>query len=289
MVFDYTELRIIYENCEMSVVPHEEVKFFFFNGIDKQVHHLDGPSDDATSGVFGIDEFFKSGAIVLKPEAGETPICSFSEHDDMLLKQRVTYGDITQFHFYNGEELVASYAVDYEPVSNALGAPNVNQMTYTNEDGEICIEIREALPTHLIKVKYHSKASRPIEQAHVGEWCDLRAGYDMTIKAGERALIDLGVSIQVPPKYEAITAPRSSTFKNFGILQTNSIGVIDNKYCGNDDVWKFPCYAIRDTEIKAGDRIAQFRILPSQGSLAIVEVEDMGTENRGGLGSTGIR
>lgn len=274
----------------MSVVPYEDVEAFFFNGIDKQVHHLSGTSDEGlATGVFGIDEFFKSGVIVLKPKAGEIPICSFSEHDDMLLKERVTYGDITQFHFYNGEELVASYAVDYEPASGALGAPNINQMTYTNEDGEICIEIRENIPTHIIKVKYHSEASRPIEQAHAGEWCDLRAGYDVTLKAGERVLIDLGVSIQVPHGHEAIMAPRSSTFKNFGILQTNGIGVIDEKYCGNDDVWKFPCYATRDTEIKAGDRIAQFRIQPFQGALVIGEVEDMGAANRGGLGSTGVQ
>lgn len=140
-----------------------------------------------------------------------------------------------------------------------------------------------------IKVKYHSENSKPIQQAHPGEWCDLRTAEDVEIRAGERKMINLGVSIQVPEGYEAIMAPRSSTFKNFGIMQTNHIGVIDEKYCGNDDIWHFPAYATRDIKIEAGTRIAQFRIQKNQGELKVIEVEDMESENRGGLGSTGIR
>lgn len=138
-----------------------------------------------------------------------------------------------------------------------------------------------------IKVKYHTEAAKPIGQAHDGEWCDLRVAETVQLKAGEFKLIPLGVSIEVPHGYEAIMAPRSSTFKNFGIQQTNSIGVFDETYCGNDDKWFFPAYATREIEIEAGTRIAQFRIQETQGKLNIIEVDDMKNENRGGLGSTG--
>lgn len=142
---------------------------------------------------------------------------------------------------------------------------------------------------HLILVKYHTEAAKPIGQAHTGEWCDLRTAKDVSIKAGKRMMIPLGVSIKVPDGYEAIMSPRSSTFKQFGILQTNSIGVIDETFCGNDDQWHFPAYATRDIDIPAGSRISQFRIQMTQGELDIVEIDDLGNKNRGGLGSTGVK
>lgn len=140
-----------------------------------------------------------------------------------------------------------------------------------------------------IRVKYHTEAARPIQQAHDGEWCDLRTAEDIILKSGERKMISLGVSIEVPAGYEAIMAPRSSTFKTFGIIQTNGIGVIDETYCGDGDIWHFSALAMRDTEIPAGSRIAQFRIQKTQGTLTIEEVETMNREDRGGLGSTGIQ
>jgi dUTP pyrophosphatase len=138
-----------------------------------------------------------------------------------------------------------------------------------------------------IEVKYHSENSRPLSQAHRGEWIDLKTAKDVKMIAGERMMINLGVSIKVPISHEAIMAPRSSTFKNYGILQTNGIGVIDETYCGEGDVWMFPAYATRDVEIPAGTRIAQFRIQQTQGEISIEEVVQMNSENRGGLGSTG--
>lgn len=107
------------------------------------------------------------------------------------------------------------------------------------------------------------------------------------MKAGEFAFIDLGISVKVgAPGYEIILAPRSSTFKKYGILQANGIGVIDETYCGEGDVYKFPAYATRDTHIPAGERIAQIRVQRNQGIVRVIEVDHMEDEDRGGFGST---
>ena len=140
-----------------------------------------------------------------------------------------------------------------------------------------------------IKIKYHDPELVRIEKIEKGDWIDLRSAEEITLKAGESALISLGVSIEVPEGYEAILAPRSSTFKNFGIIQTNSIGVIDESYCGDDDIWRLPVYALRDTKIMKNDRICQFRIIKHQPEVEIETVESLGNENRGGFGSTGVK
>ena len=106
------------------------------------------------------------------------------------------------------------------------------------------------------------------------------------MKAGESAIIPLGVSIELPEGYEALLCPRSSTFKNWGIIQTNSTGIIDETYCGDNDIWGMPVYATRDTTIQFNDRIAQFRIIEHQPKLEFVEVENLGNNDRGGFGST---
>ena len=109
------------------------------------------------------------------------------------------------------------------------------------------------------------------------------------MKAGDFKLISLGVSMKLPEGYEAHIVPRSSTFKNFGVLQTNSMGVIDNSYSGTNDVWKFPAFAMRDTIIYEGDRICQFRIVPVMPVIDFKVVETLDTTDRGGFGSTGVR
>lgn len=139
-----------------------------------------------------------------------------------------------------------------------------------------------------IMIKYHSDAARPVKQAHLGEWFDLRAAEDYHLEPGQRYMINLGVSIHVPYGYEAILAPRSSTFKNYGIIQTNGIGVIDESYSGDGDIWMMPVWATRAADIKAGDRVAQFRIQRNQGSPRLKEVHYLGDINRGGFGSTGV-
>ena len=124
-------------------------------------------------------------------------------------------------------------------------------------------------------------------QAKGGDWIDLCTKEDVTLKQGEFKLIDLGVAMKLPKGYEALVVPRSSTFIKYGIIQTNSIGIIDETYCGNHDVWKFPALALRDTEIKAFTRIAQFRIIKHQPDIRFYELENLPDKNRGGFGSTG--
>lgn len=119
------------------------------------------------------------------------------------------------------------------------------------------------------------------------DWIDLSAAETVTLKKGEFRLIHLGVAMKLPEGYEAHLAPRSSTFKNFKILQTNSVGVVDSSYCGNEDWWKMPVYATEDTVIEKGSRIAQFRIMRIQPVISFVE-GNLSEENRGGFGSTGI-
>lgn len=141
-----------------------------------------------------------------------------------------------------------------------------------------------------IRVKYFNKELKPLEfVAGKSDWVDLRAAKDVKLKAGEFALIPLGIAMELPEGYEAHIVPRSSTFKNFGIIQTNSQGVVDNSYCGNNDEWFFPAYALRDTEIHFNDRICQFRIVKKQPKLQFIPVEKLDNEDRGGHGSTGIK
>lgn len=142
----------------------------------------------------------------------------------------------------------------------------------------------------IVKIKYHNKdieKLRFIEDK--SDWIDLRVAEDISLKAGDFAMINLGVSIEIPEGYEAHLAPRSSTFKNFGLIQTNSIGVIDNSYCGEKDIWKMPVYATRDVDIHVNDRICQFRIIEKQPLIEFEEVEHMTGPDRGGFGSTGIQ
>lgn len=119
------------------------------------------------------------------------------------------------------------------------------------------------------------------------DWIDLRAAEEIQMKAGEFKLIPLGIAMELPAGYEAHVVPRSSTFKNYGVIQTNSMGVIDETYCGDNDQWFFPAYALRDTEIHVNDRICQFRIMEHQPKLDFEEVKALGHDDRGGFGSTG--
>lgn len=139
-----------------------------------------------------------------------------------------------------------------------------------------------------IKIKYHSDKISKLEYIDgKSDWIDLRAAEDVTLKKGEFKLISLGVSMELPAGYEAVIVPRSSTYKNFGIIQTNHMGVIDESYCGDDDVYKMPALALRDTEIHVNDRICQFRIQRHQPKIVFEEVESLSNKNRGGIGSTG--
>ena len=137
-----------------------------------------------------------------------------------------------------------------------------------------------------IRIKYH-RGIMPIEQLANGDWIDLRCGADITMKAGEFWEIPLGVSMELPHGYEAIVAPRSSTFRKYGVFPVNSIGIIDESFCGDGDEWQFLAYAFRDTVIPKNERIGQFRILDHQPEIRLVEVDSLGNKDRGGIGSTG--
>ena len=142
--------------------------------------------------------------------------------------------------------------------------------------------------TQTIKIKYHSHLiDRLDEFDNKGDWIDLRSAEDVTLKKGESCLISLGISVQLPEGYEMIIAPRSSTYKKFGIIQTNSIGIVDSSYNGDNDIIKMPVLADRDTRIRINDRICQFRILKNQPRILFREVDTLGNEDRGGFGSTG--
>lgn len=138
-----------------------------------------------------------------------------------------------------------------------------------------------------IKIKYFSNKISPITFNPKSDWTDLRSAETITLKKGDFALIPLGVGMKLPKNYEAHVAPRSSTFKNWGILQTNSVAVIDNSYCGEEDEWKYPVYATRDVTIHRNDRICQFRIVKKQPKFKFKLVSHLEKISRGGFGSTG--
>ena len=142
--------------------------------------------------------------------------------------------------------------------------------------------------TKTIKIKYFTDKIEKL--AYIGgksDWVDLRSAEDVTLKKGEFKLIPLGIAMELPKGYEAHVVPRSSTYKNFGVIQTNHMGVIDETYCGDNDQWFMPVIAMRDTEIHVNDRICQFRIMEHQPELVFEETSVLDHADRGGHGSTG--
>lgn len=149
-----------------------------------------------------------------------------------------------------------------------------------------------------IYIKRHNPKLIMPEQIPGSDYIDLRAAEDIWIPEGEFALIDLGVSMELPEGYEAHVIPRSSLFKNFGLIQTNSIGLIDNSYCSNNDRWKFPAFCLQGRDLVDGrkgtlvhlnDRICQFRIVENQPKVTFREVDNLAGAARGGFGSTGVQ
>lgn len=139
-----------------------------------------------------------------------------------------------------------------------------------------------------IKIKYFTDKIDKLEYIDgKSDWIDLRAAESTDLKKGEFKLIPLGIAMELPKGYEAHIVPRSSTFKNFGIIQTNHQGVVDCSYCGDHDQWLMPVYALRDTHIEVNDRICQFRIIENQPKLIFDEVASLSNKDRGGFGSTG--
>lgn len=136
-----------------------------------------------------------------------------------------------------------------------------------------------------VKINTHGN---PLPEVH-GDWIDLYTAEDVELKQFEFRIISLGVSMELPKGYYAHVVPRSSTFKNFGVLMANSIGIIDNGYCGDNDIWGFPALAMRDTVIPKGTRLCQFRLFKSSETIEFAPVEFLEGPDRGGFGSTGVK
>nr|DAD93554.1 MAG TPA: dUTPase [Podoviridae sp. ct2nF21] len=141
-----------------------------------------------------------------------------------------------------------------------------------------------------VLAKNHGYFNSVLPEKYVlGDWIDLKAGKTMQIRRGEYVNIPLGVAMKLPIGYEAHVLPRSSTFRKYHILMANSMGIIDNSYCGRNDEWCFPAFAVADTVIARGDRIAQFRIVKNQPKIELIELEDLTQPDRNGFGSSGVR
>lgn len=149
-----------------------------------------------------------------------------------------------------------------------------------------------------LKIRYRDPNFPTLQLNEKGDWIDLKATKDYELNAGDSAFIDLGVAMKLPDEFEAWLVPRSGTFKKYGLIQTNGIGIIDNSFSGNNDIWQMPVYATEDTKVSKGDRLCQFRLVERMGSifdrkisspndLYIIEVEQLDENDRGGFGSTG--
>ena len=136
-----------------------------------------------------------------------------------------------------------------------------------------------------IRINTHGNPT-PTNHEGKGDWFDLSVSEDVEIKKGEYKQISLGISIETPVGYTTYIVPRSSTFKHYGIMLVNSVGVIDSSYCSDDDIVSFLALATRDTVIKKGERIAQMMTFPTP-DIKYKEVSVLGNINRGGIGSTG--
>ena len=158
-------------------------------------------------------------------------------------------------------------------------------------DGRKCYGCKyrndKGLKSEVILIKYVKSGMEKIKQIENGDWIDLRTAEDIHLEHHEFKLIPLGVAMALPQNYEALLIPRSSTFKKYGIIQANSIGLIDETYCGDNDEWQFPAYATMEVNIPKNTRICQFRILKHQPTIAFVEADHLSDTDRGGFGSTG--
>lgn len=148
-----------------------------------------------------------------------------------------------------------------------------------------------------LRIKYFEGATR-LQKIAKGNWIDVYANKDVFIKVGDRAMVPLGFALELPQGWEGHLAPRSSTFKTWGIIQTNSIGVVDDTYIGDNDQWHMPVFCLQGkhieveeqgTWIRKGDKIGQFRIMEVMPEIEFEEVDTFGNSDRGGFGTTGVK
>lgn len=252
--------------CKTGRAPYDEVVVAIL--IAAMVLKVDGSATIGSDGIFedwkeggGVDLFLK----VFNADR-ERPRPRYN-HFDVPIEEENLERAIGLFETPTG-------VIDYSVFFNALfPAPKVEDSNKKEK----------------LLVRYHSDKLEHLQYigGEKSDWIDLRAAENVILKQGEFKLISLGISVKIPKGYEMVIVPRSSTFKNFGVLQTNSFGVIDESYCGDNDILRFPALAMRDTEIHVNDRICQFRIQKHQPTLEICEVEQLDGKDRGGFGSTG--
>lgn len=146
-----------------------------------------------------------------------------------------------------------------------------------------------------IRIKYFDNAVK-LKKIAKGNWIDVYANKDVFVEEGSRAMVPLGFALELPEGWEGHLAPRSSTFKTWGVIQTNSVGVVDDTYIGDNDQWHMPVFCLqgkdiqddkKGTLIKIGDKIGQFRIMEVMPQIEFVEVDSFGNEDRGGFGTSG--
>lgn len=138
-----------------------------------------------------------------------------------------------------------------------------------------------------VKIKYHTDTLVRVSKLEQGDWIDLRAAANIEMEKGKQYLVPLGISMKIPYGFEAHVVPRSSSYKNYKVIQTNGIGILDNSYCGDGDQWFWPVIAMENTFIVENDRVAQFKIVPRMPIVEFLEVAQMEDADRGGHGSTG--
>lgn len=264
-----------------------------------------------------VDVVITDSPILLSPFYAHDPILG-KEFDRLVMKVSESYDSMNVFinrtKPYNGAGRFQT-----EAESNALSQELLN---FLNQHGVVCrhytgdmsgydvlvadilnrldskekvsasksAKMSEPPVNQTIKIKYLSDEIEKLDYiAGKSDWIDLRAAEDVELKKGEFKLVPLGIAMQLPAGYEAHIIPRSSTYKNFGVIQANHMGMVDESYCGDDDQWYFPAIAMRDTVIHVNDRICQFRIVEHQPRLTFEAVDTLGNANRDGIGSTGTR
>ena len=204
-------------------------------------------------------------------EVNSLPMPESYPHEDDNFNIPEGYKNMTSEQLRNAKKAWENYFKEREKMRESLfgeGATTMNKQE--------------------IKIKYFTDKIEKLRYIDgKSDWIDLRAAEDICISAGEFKLIPLGVAMQLPEGYEAHIVPRSSTFKNFGVIQTNHMGVVDETYCGDNDQWFMPVYAARDTVIKTNDRVCQFRIMEHQPKIEFTEVDELNNADRGGHGSSG--
>lgn len=169
-----------------------------------------------------------------------------------------------------------------DTISNIVSCTPIQTISQSVTN-DICANVHFAKP---IRIKYKPGAHK-LERTEKGDWIDLYTYEDVTLADGEFALIDLGFACELPQGFEANIVPRSSTFKHWGVIQTNHYAVVDSSYRGDNDYWLYPVYATRNVHIPKDTRICQFRINRVQPSFDFEEVAELGNEDRNGIGSTG--